>query len=106
MRMNREEVDKSFRMASLIMRHVKQEITGTEKIELEEWINERPENEKLFQQLISGSYNHLEIKKIKQRDAETAWQRVQSRIQPRRTIKKPFYSSVSVWFKVAGSERK
>lgn len=66
---------------SLLIKYIIGEITNDEKAWIESWIEEDADNEKLFTQLAFIYHAHNTQERIKNRDTEAAFQKVQHKIR-------------------------
>lgn len=68
---------------SLLLKYITGEVTENEKLQIENWMLESPDNEKILTQLALIYHAQKTQERIKQRDTDTAYNNVQRKIKRR-----------------------
>lgn len=92
--LNEYDIDKAHRVAYLIYGHIRKTLTGLERRELDEWLEESEQNIELFEELTDETNIQSTGNWYAQLDKEKALQRAKQRIgfAPGRTSRRPFLS--------------
>lgn len=78
------KTDKSFHVASLIIKHLNSGLTETEKIELETWQKKSESNRQLFADLTNTDSLESQLEEFGKRDAKAGWLRAQEMLNSKR----------------------
>lgn len=72
---------KSLRVASLIVKYLRRQLTGREEKELYAWLKGNPQNQQLFRDLCNTDEMESQLRELGEYDTEAAWQRVRAKME-------------------------
>ena len=100
--MAKSKTAKSFRMAALISKYLREPLTGREEIELHDWVKKSAQNQQLFRELCNTDEMQKQLELFEQFDTPSAWQRLQEKLAAKVKGKaKPGYRRI--WWQAAAA---
>lgn len=95
-------INQHLNYAGLIVKHLRQTISGAEQMELDAWLAESPANHQLLDHVSSDTYLQRELQELASFSEEAAWKKFQAMMSPSSTVV-PLKSRKTLWLRVAAS---
>ena len=97
-----DQIKSNLKQAKYILRYLRNEITPTEKLELEIWVQKSEENRKIFEEAVNESLRKEHIKMLEKVNVAKGWDELLLKVNNKEKII-PFNNHKRWWYAVAAA---
>jgi transmembrane sensor len=99
--MELNEIEHSMRLADLIAKHLQERLSTAEQEELHTWLQQKPGNRQLFEELTNGEVLVDELKQLEKISVDDGWKKVSEGMVPQPIIRSIKFAKRKWWMAAA-----